>query len=376
MKIMAIEPTPSPNVMKLMIGPALPSGVSYNFRKEQKQSAPEHIRKLLEIEGVKAIFQVADFISIERHPKADWKQVLSDVQRLFGMQESQRDVTNEGITDTAFAEVSVQIQKLKGIPVQIKLIRGTEEKRFGLPERFTSAVMAIQKGVSNYVYERKWIEQNSRYGDLDEIGVQLVEELDAAYAQKRLDLLVNLALHPDSYQKTKITLSTEQVRMDFASPEWEVRFATLDQWEVNQDGFDILEKALDDPQTSIRRQAVVILGQLEDERVFPLLIKALQDSSAIVRRTAGDTLSDLGNPIAIPAMCNTLTDRNKLVRWRAARYLFEVGDETAIPALQKAVHDEEFEVQLQAQIALKRIESGEEASGTVWQQMMREMSGE
>lgn len=235
MKIVAIEPTPSPNVMKLVIEPALPTGVSYNFREVQSQSAPEHIRKLLEIEGVKAIFQVADFISVERHPKADWKQVLPEVQRLFDTQEDLKGVAKEGITDQTFVEISVQVQKLKGIPVQIKLIRGTEEKRFGLPERFTTAVMAIQKGVSNYVYERKWIEQNPRYGDLDEIGAQMVEELDAAYTQKRLDTLVDIALHPEAYQKVKMTLSTEQVRADFALPEWEVRFAALDQWEVSID---------------------------------------------------------------------------------------------------------------------------------------------
>ncbi|TCP62727.1 conserved virulence factor C family protein [Baia soyae] len=374
MKIVAIEPTPSPNVMKLIIEPSLTNGISYNFRKDQEQSAPEHIRKLLAVEGVKAIFQVADFISVERHPKVDWKQILPDVQRLFGSQEELADDSKVQLADQAFAEVKVEIQKLKGIPIQVKLTRGTEEKRFGLPERFTTSMMAIQKGVSNYVYERRWLEQSPRYGDLQGIGAQLVEELVAAYSEKRLSMLVDFALHPEVYQKDKTTFSTEQVRADFSSSEWEVRFAALDQWEVAIDGLDILEKAIEDPQTSIRRQATVILGQLEDDRVFPLLMRALEDSSAVVRRTVGDTLSDLGNPVAIPAMCKALSDRNKLVRWRAARYLFEVGDVTAIPALQKAIHDEEFEVQLQAQIALKRIESGEEASGTVWQQMMREMS--
>ncbi|WP_093292890.1 conserved virulence factor C family protein [Thermoactinomyces sp. DSM 45892] len=373
MKIVTIEPTPSPNVMKLIIEPSLTNGISYNFRKEQKQSAPEHIRKLLDVEGVKAIFQVADFISVERHPKVDWKQILPDVQRLFGSREELADDSKGQHMDQAFAEVKIEIQKLKGIPIQVKLTRGTEEKRFGLPERFTTAMMAIQKGVSNYVYERRWLEQSPRYGDLQEIGAQLVEELVAAYSEKRLSMLVDAALHPEMYQKVKTTFSTEQVRADFSSSEWETRFAALDQWEVALDGLDILEKAIEDPQTSIRRQAVVILGQLEDDRVFPLLMRALEDPSAVVRRTVGDTLSDLGNPIAIPAMCRALSDRNKLVRWRAARYLFEVGDSTAIPALQKAIHDKEFEVQLQAQIALKRIESGEEASGTVWQQMMREM---
>ncbi|CFJ51935.1 Conserved virulence factor C [Mycobacterium tuberculosis] len=59
------------------------------------------------------------------------------------------------------------------------------------------------------------------------------------------------------------------------------------------------------------------------------------------------------------------------MRWRAARFLFEVGDESALEALQEAQNDPEFEVSLQVKMALERIESGEAASGTVWQQMTR-----
>jgi len=104
---------------------------------------------------------------------------------------------------------------------------------------------------------------------------------------------------------------------------------------------------------------------------LPYLFRALKDKSVIVRRTAGDVLSDLGDPDAIPAMVEALKDPNKLVRWRAARFLYEVGDETALPALREAENDPEFEISLQVKMAIERIESGEEASGTVWQQMTR-----
>ena len=68
-------------------------------------------------------------------------------------------------------------------------------------------------------------------------------------------------------------------------------------------------------------------------------------------------------------MIETLTDKSKLVRWRAARFLYEVGTEEAEQALRLAAEDPEFEVSLQAKMALERIESGEQAAGTVWQQM-------
>ncbi|MFP3490032.1 HEAT repeat domain-containing protein, partial [Staphylococcus sp. SIMBA_130] len=46
-----------------------------------------------------------------------------------------------------------------------------------------------------------------------------------------------------------------------------------------------------------------------------------------------------------------------------------VGDETAIPALEQAANDPEFEVKMQAGMALERIKGGEEAKGSVWHQM-------
>ncbi len=45
-----------------------------------------------------------------------------------------------------------------------------------------------------------------------------------------------------------------------------------------------------------------------------------------------------------------------------------------MPALRKTAEDQEFEVALQAQMALERIEGGEEAKGSVWKQMTERMS--
>ncbi|WP_394298033.1 HEAT repeat domain-containing protein [Gordoniibacillus kamchatkensis] len=110
---------------------------------------------------------------------------------------------------------------------------------------------------------------------------------------------------------------------------------------------------------------------MREPEALPYLYRALRDKTPAVRRTAGDTLSDIGDPAAIPAMTGALRDDNKLVRWRAARFLYEVGDETAVPALREAADDPEFEVRLQARLALERIEGGRAAEGSVWQQMTR-----
>lgn len=150
MKIVSIEPTPSPNVMKCNVDETLPAGTSYNVTKDQMADAPHHLQRLLEIDGVKSVFQVLDFISIERHPKADWPDVLAQVREVLGdaamTTASQKE--ESAADQESFGEVQVFIQKLKGIPMQVKCVRNGEEMRFGLPERFKAAVMRAQTATS------------------------------------------------------------------------------------------------------------------------------------------------------------------------------------------------------------------------------------
>lgn len=382
MKIVSIEPTPSPNVMKLNLDESLSSGKSYNFSQANMGQAPDYIQKLLLIDGVKGVFQVLDFISLERHPKADWQAVLSKAREVLGEADGKSQIAPvsgeaESTAADSFGEVTVYIQKLKNIPIQVKCVKDGEEVRVGLPERFKEAVMKAQTATTNLVFERKWEEQSPRYGNIQEVGEQVAEEISAAYDEERLKSLVELALSPEKEgERTKEGFSVNEVLQALDDPEWEKRYAALEQFEPTLEGISVLDKALGDEKTAIRRLAVVYLGLIGKKEVLPYLYRALKDPSAIVRRTAGDCLSDMGDPDAIPAMCEALKDKNKLVRWRAARFLYEVGDETAIPALRKAVNDPEFEVRMQAQIALERIERGEDASGTVWQQMTRSISGE
>ncbi len=126
----------------------------------------------------------------------------------------------------------------------------------------------------------------------------------------------------------------------------------------------------------LRRLAVVYLGDLKTPEAMELLFQALRDSSAAVRRTAGDTLSDIGDASATEVMIEALTDKSKLVRWRAARFLYEAGTDDALDALRQAADDPEFEVGLQARMAVERIESGEQAAGTIWQQMANRERGD
>lgn len=153
--------------------------------------------------------------------------------------------------------------------------------------------------------------------------------------------------------------------------DWRKRYAALERLAPGPDTLPLLVSALDDEQVSVRRLALVYLGEIREPDTLPYLLKALRDPSPVMRRTAGDSLSDRGDSAAIPAKAEALADSSKLVRWRAARFLYEVGGESALEALRKAKDDQEFEVRLQVRMAIGRIEGGGAAQGTVWQQMAR-----
>ncbi|KGX91980.1 PBS lyase [Pontibacillus halophilus JSM 076056 = DSM 19796] len=374
MHITSIEPTPSPNSMKINLSESLEMGKTHNFKKEDDLTkAPLYVKELLHIEGVKSLYQVADFIALDRHPKYQWEEILPKARAVFGEESNEQSANHQAAPqqDTALGEVQVQIQMFRGIPMQIKLIEGETEERIALPAEFMNTAMEASKASDNIVKERQWVEHSPRYGELSDIGHDVREELIATYKEERLQHLLQNALNEESSSTTTETHRTyHTVTLEMLEQEdWKERYAALDRMNPTTDDFKVLEKALEDEKASVRRLATVLLGMIEDKAVLPYLYKALQDPSVTVRRTAGDTFSDLGFREAIPAMTEALKDKNKLVRWRAAMFLYEVGDDSAVPALQEAVFDSEFEVRMQAKMALRRIEGGEEAKGSVWNQM-------
>ncbi|MGN7468545.1 virulence factor [Brevibacillus sp. SAFN-007a] len=373
MKLLSIEPTPSPNVMKLNVDETLPGGVQHVYTKTEAQKAPELMQELLAIDGVTSIFHTADFLALERKSNADWQRILTEAREILQAGKGMAIPVVSAEQAGAYGEAQVFIQMFRGVPMQVKVTMGTEQIRAALPERFGQAAVQAGSASPNLIMERKWVEHGVRYGDLREIGEEVAQEIDATYPQSRLEELVQQAMllgpgeTPQAVEREKKVVTLEMLD----DPDWQKRYEALDRMEPTEEDLPVLAKALRDPKPSIRRLAVVYLGMVGGDEVFPLLFEALRDDSVSVRRTAGDTLSDLGDPRAIGPMCTALKDRNKLVRWRAARFLYEVGDETALDALRAAQNDPEFEVSLQVQMALQRIESGEAASGTVWQQMTR-----
>lgn len=372
MKIVSIEPTPSPHSMKINVTEELAPSETYNYaKKDGTEDAPAYVQKLFNIQGITNIYRVADFFTIARHPRTPWEEILKEVRDAIGVDDSFTEITSESSSyteDHAFGEIQVFVQMFRGIPMQVKVEDGAEdEKRFGLPERFINANMEAAPASPNIIMERKWVEQDVRYGDLDTVGNEVVEELSAVYDDERLESLVKQAF---SSEEPETPYETEDIPIEVLDdPDWRVRYAALDRLDPTFAHIELLDKALDDERSSIRRLAAMYLGYIEEPEVLPYIYKALRDPAANVRRTAGDCLSDLGYKEAIPEMIKSLKDDNRIVRWRAAMFLYELGDESAIPALEEAVNDPEFEVSMQVKMALKRIQEGQEAKGSIWQQM-------
>jgi hypothetical protein len=385
MKVTSIEPTPSPNTMKLTLDIQLPIGQRFTYKRESASHAPESIRRLLDIPGVLSIFHTSDFLAIERITKFDWQGILSDARSILGGSPLSIDqIFQPSLSDVNFGQAHVMLQMFRNLPLQVRVRSSSEEVRLAMPDRFTQVAIQAGKASSDFIKERKLVDLGIRYGDLHEIAHEIILEQEAMWSDSELQAFVNhmLGNNPDhatitpkvtdlNPPPTHQTFEEESVTALIRDPQWKVRYSTLKHIKPSLQTLPLLLIAQQDEQVLIRRLATVYLGDIKNPVVLPHLYHALQDRSPIVRRTAGDTLSDLGDPQAIPAMILALKDVSKLVRWRAARFLYEVGDESCLPALQETVEDDEFEVRMQAQIALERIYSGNLAEGTVWQQMTK-----
>ena len=367
MNIVTIEPTPSPNSMKIVLDSELPMLESHNYKKEDAAMAPEPVAQLLKINGIKGIYHVMNFMAVERSGNVQWETILAEVRNVFNEEVSESKEVEQEVDDH-FGEVYVHVQTYKDIPLQVKVFDNESEQRFALSPRFVNAMEQVHSAeVENYILLRKWADYGIRYGNKEEIGETVVNEVEAAYSNDRLASIVQQSLQgTDSLTHKKNRVLIEEFQTD----EWETRFRLLDQMaDPKLDDLPLLELAITDEKMSIRRLATVYLGMIESEKVVPFIEKALQDKSWAVRRTAGDCMSDLGFPDFEEAAMLSLQDKNKLVRWRAAMFLFETGSEKSLPALREAAEDPEFEVKLQINMAIERIEDGKDAKGSIWKQM-------
>ncbi len=365
MEIVRVEPTPSPNTMKIVLSEKREDNQSNTYT-EVRENQPQFINDLLKLEGVKSIFYVMDFLAIDKQPKANWKDVLPQITSTLNNESS---YNQEPQPDEHYGEVRAEVLMFKGIPYQLKITTNKDEQRKQLPEIYIDKMLEAQKENDNVVFLRKWEDFGIRYGNVEEVMESVYEEVIALYPEERLDSLVK-----------------EELETDIKVPEQHYQHVTLDEYDSAQDWkarlrmlkafptptFDdipLLETALNEEKIPLRREAVVLLGMIEDPKILPYIYQGLHDKSPAVRRTAGDCLSDLGFKEALPEMEKALDDPQKIVRWRAAMFIFDEGNEEQLASLKAHADDSAYEVKLQIEMAISRIENGDEALGSVWKQI-------
>jgi len=113
--------------------------------------------------------------------------------------------------------------------------------------------------------------------------------------------------------------------------------AVLEEEKV-KDEIDIQIDLLKDPDWTIRREAVVTLGEMGDERCVAPLVNALRDGDWQVREAAVEAMGQVGSP-AVEHLVRMLRDWD--IRKAALRALGKIKDERVLdPLMQQLRHDE------------------------------------
>ncbi|MGB3293469.1 MAG: virulence factor [Phormidesmis sp.] len=382
MKLRSIETTPSPNCMKLNLDePASAKPLTLKLG-DPAPGAPAVFQNLLAIEGVQSVFVIGDFVTLTRKGSADWQPILAAAGSVLGIAEDaeaslgdrlqadstlSKPATQEASTQN-FGQVAVDIQKFRGIPVQVRVTTDTQQARVALPERFNQALQrAIVATGADYVAERVWAPYQPQFGEVEAIAHQVAEELDSLIEEPDLADLERQAITSAS-QTVSSQRSQTGLLSDLHQSDWKQRLKAIQKIEIDEETFPAVVTALKDERATIRRWAAALLGASERaDAVPPLRQVLLTDPSPIVRRTAGDALSDLGNPQASEAMVTALGDASALVRWRAARFLNELGNANAVEPLKQAADAEsEFDVRVEMTAATDRIQAGKSSQLPMW----------
>ena len=173
--------------------------------------------------------------------------------------------------------------------------------------------------------------------------------------ESRLEPL--LALVGELFEHRPTSDSVAHTRDEMLDEAGRLRLATQELHLLDPDdrrARERLHEALSSTDARVRRIAVAVLAQSTDRAVA---LSAIQtgsaDASKIVRRTAIDSGADREDVELVDVFLNALRDPDAWIRWKATRALRELGHGDR-GVFEKLLEDEDFQVRLEAEAALRR----------------------
>ena len=203
--------------------------------------------------------------------------------------------------------------------------------------------------------------------DASAVGQDTVA-LDEEQIKDEIDIQIDLLSDPDwvGRREAIITLGemgdercVEPLARALRDGDWQVREVAIEGLgQVGSPAVDTLLKLLRD--WEVRKYAIAALGKIRDERVLDPLILQLRNDE--FKDDAIDALAALGEP-SVEKLIETLRDKDENVRKRAVRALGKIKGNGAIDPLIEMVGDKDWETRLLAAAALESIgdERGREA---------------
>lgn len=85
MNIVAIEQTPNPDSMRVVLSTELPAGESYNFTKNEQDKATEPLASVIAIDGIASVYHVMNFIAVQKEPSANWESIVNELKQIIPM---------------------------------------------------------------------------------------------------------------------------------------------------------------------------------------------------------------------------------------------------------------------------------------------------
>lgn len=78
-----VQPTPNVHALKFTLDRRVTEGRSETYTSREQATASPLAGRLLGIPGVRMVFLLNDFVTVTRHPDADWETIVPEVERVL-----------------------------------------------------------------------------------------------------------------------------------------------------------------------------------------------------------------------------------------------------------------------------------------------------